>query len=96
MSIADGQAVLRPAGDGARPLTLDCTTSLSRLGARAYPPALKELAPKVPRSPAPPSLLARDMRIHTQPGKCLSCAALLARVQSVWKACGYVCWMVPK
>lgn len=47
MSIADGQAVLRPGGDGARPLALDCTTSLSRLGSRAYPPALKELAPKV-------------------------------------------------
>eukprot|EP00892_Ulva_mutabilis_P004027 jgi/Ulvmu1/1997/UM012_0159.1 len=47
MSIADGQAVLRAAAAGERPLTLDCTTSLSRLGSRAYPPALKDLAPKV-------------------------------------------------
>lgn len=48
MSIADGQAVLRHDADGDRPLTLDCTASLSRLGTRAYPPALKDLAPKVP------------------------------------------------
>jgi F0F1-type ATP synthase alpha subunit len=52
MSISDGQMILRkdapeagaPAG---RRVQLDSTASLSRMGTRAYPPALKDLAPQV-------------------------------------------------
>ena len=57
--MSDGQLVLRGANDGGsvdgdrdrdggeRPLQLDCLASLSRMGTRAYPLALKDLAPKV-------------------------------------------------
>lgn len=57
MSISDGQLVLKAAppsgggggggGEGVRTLQLDCLASLSRMGTRAYPLALKDLAPKV-------------------------------------------------
>jgi hypothetical protein len=56
MSITDGQLVLKGGkGDGRRisnldkgeTLQLDVLSSLSRMGTRAYPLALKDLAPKV-------------------------------------------------
>lgn len=45
MSIADGQVVL-VAGPGGAP-AVDPAASISRIGGRAYPPALAALAPQV-------------------------------------------------
>ena len=54
MSITDGQIVLQEAAGAALP-TVDIARSLSRMGARAYYPALRDYGPKVcPRlSPRP-------------------------------------------
>ena len=48
MSITDGQVVLlpRPGGPGA-PINVDPRLSVSRIGTRAYPPALATLAPQI-------------------------------------------------
>lgn len=48
MSITDGQVVLlpRPGGPGA-PVNVDPRLSVSRIGTRAYPPALAALAPQI-------------------------------------------------
>jgi F0F1-type ATP synthase alpha subunit len=47
MSIADGQIVLNQSTDSTTIPRLDVAQSLSRMGTRAYYPAVKDLAPKV-------------------------------------------------
>ena len=45
MSIADGQVVLQKDADAA--VGVDARLSISRVGSRAYPPALATLAPSI-------------------------------------------------
>lgn len=48
MSIADGQVVLqRSSTDAAAPVGVDARVSVSRIGSRAYPPALAGLAASI-------------------------------------------------
>ena len=48
MSIADGQVVLeRDRGDAGASVGVDARLSVSRIGSRAYPPALATLAPSI-------------------------------------------------
>ncbi len=48
MSITDGQVVLRPRPGGAEsPILVDPRLSVSRIGSRAYPPALEDLATQI-------------------------------------------------
>ena len=48
MSIADGQVVLeRDSADASSPVGVDVRLSVSRIGSRAYPPALAALAPSI-------------------------------------------------
>ena len=48
MSIADGQTVLRGGGDAAAAgVVVDARLSVSRIGSRAFPPALEGLAPQI-------------------------------------------------
>lgn len=48
MSLADGQTVLRPGGgDAAAGVSVDAALSVSRIGSRAFPPALEALAPQI-------------------------------------------------
>ena len=48
MSITDGQVVLRPRPGGAdAPISVDPRLSVSRIGSRAYPPALETLATQI-------------------------------------------------
>ena len=49
MSITDGQIVLRETHDADQLPSLDVAASLSRMGIRAYHPALQQLAPQVCR-----------------------------------------------
>ena len=48
MSITDGQVVLRPRPGGSdSPILVDPRLSVSRIGSRAYPPALEDLATQI-------------------------------------------------
>lgn len=49
MSIADGQTVLRAGGGeaGSGGVSVDPRLSVSRIGSRAFPPALEVLAPQI-------------------------------------------------
>jgi F0F1-type ATP synthase alpha subunit len=50
MSIADGQTVLRHAVGGdvdTEGVAVDARLSVSRIGSRAFPPALEALAPQI-------------------------------------------------
>lgn len=48
MSITDGQVVLLARPDGPEaPINVDPRLSVSRIGTRAYPPALETLAPQI-------------------------------------------------
>ena len=48
MSITDGQVVLRPRPGGPEsPILVDPRLSVSRIGSRAYPPALEDLATQI-------------------------------------------------
>ena len=48
MSITDGQVVLLARADGpGTPINVDPRLSVSRIGTRAYPPALEALAPQI-------------------------------------------------
>jgi F0F1-type ATP synthase alpha subunit len=48
MSISDGQIVLQEATSSSCMPPLNIAASLSRMGTRAYYPALQQLAPQVP------------------------------------------------
>lgn len=48
MSIADGQTVLRhTGGSDTEGVSVDARLSVSRIGSRAFPPALEALAPQI-------------------------------------------------
>ena len=56
MSITDGQVVLRPRQGGPEsPILVDPRLSVSRIGSRAYPQALEDLATQI-RSASPQTL----------------------------------------
>ena len=71
MSIADGQVVLERSSEAGAPVSVDARLSVSRIGSRAYPPALALLAPSI--------------RLHlAQVSLCPSCEALFV---SFYLAC---------
>ena len=89
MSIADGQVVLAHDDQSGSAVGVDARLSISRIGARAYPPALAGLAPSIRLQLAQARLTVNDRAAVASitPPYHLPCdLGLLPGI--VWRACG--------
>ena len=91
MSIADGQAVLRRQRDGPTGgITLNPQASISRIGSRAYHPAMAALAPQASVWVADASREAGWLAGLAQLWKCCACAVVvLVQMPVSGRALGY-------
>ena len=81
MSIADGQTVLVGGGDPAAGVAVDARLSVSRIGSRAFPPALQALAPHLRRAQPLPHPEPRNRSRQRAP--CCAVGSLRGRGRKV-------------
>ena len=85
MSIADGQVVLERAADAT--VGVDARLSISRIGSRAYPPALANLAPSIRLQLA--QVWHRLMHAHVH-SLCATCATSAGQCRAIGCVCAHL------